>query len=136
MAQQQPEKLFLEQAIQSFVKDLAREVGDLADLPIAAGGTMPVKTGALRGSKIVSQIPKGSSISYTVPYAEIIHDGGVAGDPPRTYKAQPYLGEPTEKILDDLPKRIALDFNEQGLAQGFRVQVLREAHDVKDVFDA
>ena len=67
MAQQQPEKLFLEQAIQSFVKDLAREVGDLADLPIAAGGTMPVKTGALRGSKIVSQIPRGSSISYTVP---------------------------------------------------------------------
>ena len=97
---------------------------------------MPVKTGALRGSKIVSQIPRGSSISYTVPYAEIIHDGGVVGDPPRTYKAQPYLGKPTEKILDDLPKRIALEFNEQGVGEGFRVKVLSEAHDIKDVFDA
>ena len=136
MASQQQSQQFLQDAIQSFVNDLAREVGELADLPVNAGGAMPVKAGALRGSKIVSQIPRGSSISYTVPYAEIIHDGGVAGDPPRTYKAQPYLGEPTEKILDDLPKRIALEVNEQGVGQGFRVQVLSEAHDIKDVFDA
>jgi hypothetical protein len=128
--------IFLQTAIQSFVNDLAKEVGDLADIPKEAGGTMPVKTGALRASKLVREIPSGSSISYTVPYAEIIHDGGVVGDPPRTYKAQPYLGKPAEKIMDTMHERIAKDFNEQGLGQGFRVQVIRAASDIRDIYDA
>ena len=123
MARNTPEQ-FLQTAIQTFVDGLAKEVGDKADIPKEAGGTMPVKTGALRGSRSISQIPNGSSISYTVPYAELIHDGGTVGEPPRTYKAQPYLGKPTEEIMKTMHERIAKSFNLQGAPQGYRVQVM------------
>jgi len=111
--------------VQNLVMEITQELAETSNIPVSAGGVMPVKTGRLRSSLMVTQAGEGIvDISYNTPYANIIHDGGMDSKG-RRYKSQKYLAAPLEEIFNTLPERLEKSFDHMGakLGQGLSVKI-------------
>jgi hypothetical protein len=110
--------------VQNLVMEITQELAETSNIPVSEGGVMPVKTGRLRSSLMVTQVGDDTvDLTYNTPYATLIHDGGTVGG--AKYKAQRYLAIPLEEILSDLPRRIEKSFDEVGskLGGGLTVKI-------------
>ncbi len=104
--------------VQNLVMEITQELAASSNVPVSEGGVMPVKTGRLRSSLTTTQVGEDTiDITYSTPYASIIHDGGIDSKG-RRYKAQKYLAAPLEEIFNDLPQRIEKSFDNLGTKLG------------------
>jgi phage gpG-like protein len=106
--------------VQNLVMEITQELAETSNIPVSEGGVMPVKTGRLRSSLMMTQIGDDTvDLTYNTPYASLIHDGG------GKYKAQRYLAIPLEEIFSDLPRRIEKSFDALGskLGGGLSVKI-------------